>query len=79
MGNQQTLAELEGTQAGEEAGNTYSLAGGGGEEAQQTERVGSRGAAMVEATDTFTVCGLGGTPKNQQPSVEHGNGIKGQA
>ena len=33
VGDTQTLAELEGTQEGEEAGNKHSIAGGGGEEA----------------------------------------------
>ena len=73
------MAELGGTQAGEEAGNTHSVARGGGEEAQHTEIVRWEGAVVVEATDTFTVGGLEGTPKNITALVEHGNGIEGQS
>ena len=70
--------ELVGTQAGEEAGNTHSVAGGR-EKAQHTEIVGTGGAVVGEATGTFTVGGLAGTPKNITALVEHGNGIEGQS
>ena len=70
--------ELVGTQAGEEAGNTHSVAGGG-EKAQHTEIVGTGGAVVGEATGTFTGGGLEGTPKNITALVEHGNGIEGRS